>query len=70
MHAFLSGFVNLPVEEQVSNVAVVLRKKHKIKLPEAIVWAAVQVYKRILVTRKIFLMMSQAYVCHIKFNKT
>lgn len=51
MRVFLSGFVNLPIEEQVSNVAVVLRKKHKIKLSDAIVWATAQVNKRILVTR-------------------
>jgi predicted nucleic acid-binding protein len=51
MRNFLSGFANLPIEEQVSNAAVVLRKKHKIKLPDAIVWATAQVNKRILVTR-------------------
>lgn len=48
---FLSGFVNLPVDEQVSVMAVVLRKKHKIKLPDAIVWATAQVDRRLLVTR-------------------
>lgn len=48
---FLSAFVNLPIDEQVSDVAVTLRKQHKIKLPDAIVWATAQVNKRILVTR-------------------
>ena len=51
VRGFLSSFVNLPIEEQVSNIAVTLRKKHKIKLPDAIVWATAQVNKRILVTR-------------------
>ncbi|MGZ8224351.1 MAG: PIN domain-containing protein [Methylobacter sp.] len=51
MRGFLSGFVSLPVEELVSNMAVTLRKKHKIKLPDAIVWATAQVNRRILVTR-------------------
>jgi len=51
MRGFLSGFVNLPIEELVSNTAVTLRKKHKIKLPDAIVWATAQVNRRILVTR-------------------
>ena len=51
MRGFLSGFVNLPIEEQVSNVAITLRKKHKIKLPDAIMWATAQVNRRILVTR-------------------
>ena len=51
MRGFLSGFVNLPIDEQISNVAVALRKKHKIKLPDAIVWATAQVNRRIFVTR-------------------
>ena len=48
---FLNGFINLSIDEQVSGVAVTLRKKHKIKLPDAIVWATAQVNKCILVTR-------------------
>ena len=51
MRNFLNGFVNLPIEDKVSNLAVVLRKKHRIKLPDAIVWATAQADKRILVTR-------------------
>lgn len=50
--SFLHGFVNLPVNGQVGDAAVALRKKkHKIKLPDAIVWATAQVNGRILVTR-------------------
>jgi predicted nucleic acid-binding protein len=48
---FLNGFTNLPVDGQVSEVAVALRKQHKIKLPDAVVWATAQVKGRILVTR-------------------
>jgi predicted nucleic acid-binding protein len=48
---FLSGFVKLPVDGQVGEVAVTLRKRHKIKLPDAIIWATAQVNKRTLVTR-------------------
>jgi predicted nucleic acid-binding protein len=51
VRGFLSGFVSLPIDEQISDVAVALRKKHKIKLPDAIVWATAQVDRRILVTR-------------------
>ena len=51
VRGFLNGFVNLPIDEQVSDVAVTLRKKHKIKLPNAIVWATAQVNRRIFVTR-------------------
>ena len=51
VRGFLDGFISLPIDEQVSGVAVTLRKKHKIKLPDAIVWATAQVNRRILVTR-------------------
>jgi len=48
---FLSTFINLPIDDQVSRLAVSLRKNHKIKLPDAIVWATAQANKRIFVTR-------------------
>ncbi len=57
MRGFLSSFVNLPIDERVAAVAVALRKQHKIKLPDAIVWATAQVNRCLLVTRntKVFL---------------
>lgn len=51
MRGFLNGFESLPIDEKVAEVAVAIRKKHKIKLPDAIVWATAQVNGRILVTR-------------------
>jgi predicted nucleic acid-binding protein len=51
LRGFLNGFINLPIDVQVSNLAVNLRKQHKIKLPDAIVWATAQSNKCILVTR-------------------
>jgi predicted nucleic acid-binding protein len=51
LRRFLCAFTRLPIDESVSNLAVTLRKKHRIKLPDAIVWATAQVNKRILVTR-------------------
>jgi hypothetical protein len=48
---FPSSFINLPIDNQVSSLAVMLRENHKIKLPAAIVWATAQVNKRIFVTR-------------------
>jgi len=48
---FLTEFVSLPIDGEVANVAVAIRRKHKIKLPDAIVWATAQVDGRILVTR-------------------
>jgi predicted nucleic acid-binding protein len=48
---FLSSFTNLPIDDHVSSRAVTLQKNHKIKLPDAIVWATAQVNKRIFITR-------------------
>ena len=48
---FLSGFVNLPIDKEVADVAVSLRQQKRIKLPDAIVWATALVNKRLLVTR-------------------
>lgn len=51
IHAFLNEFIKLPIDEQVADLAVTIRRKHRIKLPDAIVWASAQVHGRILVTR-------------------
>lgn len=48
---FLAGFQSLPIDAQVASRSVEIRKSHKIKLPDAIVWATAQVHGRILVTR-------------------
>ena len=48
---FFNSFVNLPIDERAANVAVTLRKKHKIKLPNTIIWATAQASSRVLVRR-------------------
>lgn len=48
---FLSGFHLIGVDEAVAEAAVHLRRNHRIKLPEAIVWAAAQVHGRLFITR-------------------
>ncbi|WP_136420346.1 type II toxin-antitoxin system VapC family toxin [Herbaspirillum sp. ST 5-3] len=51
IRGFLNGFQSLPIDEKVSDLAVAIRQKHRVKLPDAIVWATAQVNGRILVTR-------------------
>jgi predicted nucleic acid-binding protein len=51
VRAFLSGFDNLSIDNAVSERAIELRKSHKIKLPDAIVWATAQVNDCLLVSR-------------------
>lgn len=48
---FLVGFQSLAIDAQVASRSVDIRKTHKIKLPDAIVWATAQRHSRILVTR-------------------
>ena len=49
--AFLAGFARIELDDAVAQRAVDLRRKHRIKLPDAIVWASAQAQGRLLVTR-------------------
>jgi predicted nucleic acid-binding protein len=48
---WLDGFLLIGVDGLVAERAVALRKMHRIKLPDAIVWASAQVHAMLLVTR-------------------
>lgn len=48
---FLGGFHLVSLDEVVSERAVLLRRKHRIKLPDAITWASAQIASRLFVTR-------------------
>ena len=49
--AFLEQFERVPVRPDVAERAVALRREHRIKLPDAIVWASAQLEDCLLVTR-------------------
>ncbi len=51
--AFLDGFELVSLEQEVAERAVALRQAHKIKLPDAIVWASAQAQGALLVTRNV-----------------
>ena len=48
---FLHGFDRIPVDHATAERAVELRKAHRLKLPDAIIWASAQVHAMLLVTR-------------------
>ena len=48
---FLESFRVLPVSRAVAERAVRLRRKHRLKLPDAIIWASAQEEACLLVTR-------------------
>ncbi len=50
---FLSSFHVFGLDEKIAENAVRLRRDHRIKLPDAIIWATAQTYSMILVTRNI-----------------
>jgi predicted nucleic acid-binding protein len=48
---FLSRFKIQPLEKAVAERAIKIRRQHKLKLPDAIIWATAKELGRILVTR-------------------
>jgi predicted nucleic acid-binding protein len=49
--AFLDGFDLVALDQEVAERAVALRQTHRIKLPDAVVWASAQTQGALLVTR-------------------
>lgn len=48
---FLDGFKLVPLDDAIASRAVELRRTHRIKLPDAVIWATAQTGGRLLVTR-------------------
>lgn len=48
---FLSGFTLIDVSPDIAEGAVALRRQHRIRIPDAIIWASAQVSNTLLVTR-------------------
>ena len=48
---FLAGFRQVPVDEEVAERTVSLRRQHRMRLPDAIIWASAQQESALLVTR-------------------
>ena len=49
--AFLDRFERIPVDEAIAERAVAIRRKRRLKLPDAIVWASALCRSMLLVTR-------------------
>ena len=48
---FFDGFALVELNDAMAERAVALRRKHRLKVPDAIVWASAQVRSMLLVTR-------------------
>jgi predicted nucleic acid-binding protein len=53
LRAWLNTFRIIAIDELIAARAVDIRKKHRIKLPDAIVWASAQAHSLLLVSRNI-----------------
>jgi len=51
MRTFLSRFTQVDIDAGVAEIAVSIRRKHKIRLPDAIIWASAQRENALLVSR-------------------
>jgi len=49
--AFMAGFTLVDLDEAVAARAVELRRRYRMKLPDAVIWATAQIGGRLLVTR-------------------
>lgn len=48
---FLEGFTTVELNDEIAERAVALRRAHRIKLPDAVIWATAEAAGRLLVTR-------------------
>lgn len=51
VRGFLANFEVLPLDDKIAEHAVRLRRLHRIKLPDAVIWATAQAHSMLLVTR-------------------
>ena len=49
--SFLAGFDRVPIDDRVCEIAVEIRRKTRIRLPDSIIWASARRMNAILVTR-------------------
>lgn len=48
---FLDNFAVIPLNEEIAETAIEIRKNNKIKLPDAIIWATAKYNNSLLITR-------------------
>lgn len=53
IRGFLSNFKIIDINNEIAEIAIILRKKYKIRLPDAIIWATAKFQNCLLVTRDV-----------------
>jgi predicted nucleic acid-binding protein len=49
--AFLDGFDQVPIDDRIAKTAVSIRRRYRIRIPDAIIWATAKSSNALLVTR-------------------
>lgn len=50
---FLDKFATISLDDEIAEQAIHIRRKHRLKLADAIIWATAQIHERIFVTRDV-----------------
>jgi predicted nucleic acid-binding protein len=53
IRSFLSRFIQIPINAEIAELAVVIRKEKRIRLPDAIIWASAKSENALLVSRNV-----------------
>ena len=51
VRSFLSRFSQVSIDSKIAEIAVAIRRRHRIRLPDAIIWASAQQENALLVSR-------------------
>ena len=51
VRAFLDHFTVINLNEKIAEIAITIKREHKIKLPDAIIWATAKYTNSLLITR-------------------
>lgn len=68
IESFLKNFIIINLNEEIAEIALILRKENKIKLPDAIIWATARYTNSLLITRNTKDFPIQAFDIKIPYN--
>jgi predicted nucleic acid-binding protein len=65
---FLDHFTIISLNEEIAEIAIIIRRENKIKLPDAIIWASAKYSHSLLITRNIKDFSPQAADIKVPYN--
>jgi len=52
IRSFLERFEILSISQEVAEIAIKKRRQHRLRLPDALIWATAETHSMVLITRK------------------